>query len=204
LRDRLSPTAVASSISYRRGTEGQPQYCLKMLNHSESSGQKSIVKKDAGTDLVDAGMFLRGCREPMEQYREGLVRQKLSAVKIHQLGQMNITRFDHQKLIMDRIRHLSDIPSMARYSVGKANVAEVEAAVHVAPRRKGNSSNTGSSSNTNRVLSGESVSSGSLGENASQSDASMSEETGEGGKKSKGHHRRRSTRHGLGIKGGRR
>lgn len=35
LRDRLSPTAVANSISYRRGTEGQPkhQYCLKMLNH---------------------------------------------------------------------------------------------------------------------------------------------------------------------------
>ncbi|CBJ33535.1 similar to camp and camp-inhibited cgmp 3,5-cyclic phosphodiesterase [Ectocarpus siliculosus] len=161
-------------------------------------------------------MFLRGCREPLEQYREclmknlkdwhgrGLVRQKLSAVKIHQLGQMNITRFDHQKLIMDRIRHLSDIPSMARYSVGKANVAEVEAAVHVAPRRKGSSSNTGSSNNVNRVLSGDSVSSGSLAENASQSDASMSEDTGEGGKKSKGHHRRRSTRHGLGVKGGRR
>ncbi|CAB1101713.1 unnamed protein product [Ectocarpus sp. CCAP 1310/34] len=32
------------------------------------------MKKDAGTDLVDAGMFLRGCREPMEQYRECLMK----------------------------------------------------------------------------------------------------------------------------------
>lgn len=34
---------------------------------------------------------------------------------------------------MDRIRHLSDIPSMPRYSVGKVNTAELEAAVHLTP-----------------------------------------------------------------------
>lgn len=75
---------------------------------------------------------------------------------------------------MDRIRHLSDIPSMPRYPVGKVNVAELEAAVHVAPRRKGSGADSGSSNNVNKGLSAESVSSGSLADNTSQSDASMS------------------------------
>lgn len=29
---------------------------------------------EAGTDLVDPGMFLRGCKEPLEQYRECLMK----------------------------------------------------------------------------------------------------------------------------------
>lgn len=29
---------------------------------------------EAGADLVDPGMFLRGCKEPLEQYRECLMK----------------------------------------------------------------------------------------------------------------------------------
>eukprot|EP00752_Nemacystus_decipiens_P002699 g2520.t1 len=173
---------------------------------------------EAGTDLVDSGMFLRGCEEPLEQYREclmknlkdwngrGLHRGKLADVKIHQLGQMNIRRFDHQKLIMDRIRQLPDIPSMPRYCGGKVNTAELEAAVHMTPssarKDSGKRNSIGNVMGTsNGTLSGAS-SSASVG--AASGNLSDESSSADGTKSAKGRNRRNSTRHGIGVKGGRR
>eukprot|EP00903_Cladosiphon_okamuranus_P012465 g11674.t1 len=174
---------------------------------------------EAEADLVDPGMFLRGCKEPLEQYREclmknlkdwngrGLHRGKLAEVKIHQLGQMNIRRFDHQKLIMDRIRHLSDIPSMPRYSAGKVNTAELEAAVHMAPTSADRDVNKdrGNGNTNGRLLSNALCSGSSSAASIGAGSGNPSDEsTSVDGAKGKSRHRRSSMRHGIGVKGGRR
>lgn len=81
------------------------------------------------------------------------------------------------QLIMDRIRQLSEIPSMPRYSAGNVNIAELEAAVHVAPTstNKGGGKGNGndrrlSNTSRNRISSNASINT----DNASVSDESTS------------------------------
>lgn len=89
--------------------------------------------------------------------------------------QQSSCRPDPAQLIMDRIRQLPEIPSMATYSAGiRGDVAELEAAVHVAPQLDDAGGNDGNNGEGNRRLSKNSSvsSSNSVGDSASMSDES--------------------------------
>lgn len=83
---------------------------------------------------------------------------------------------------MDRIRQLPDIPSMPRFSVGKVNTAELEAAVHVPSTSAGKDSGKhGSIGNDNdRRLSAASCSRSFSGASIGAASGELSDESASG------------------------
>ena len=58
---RSRPNPTANNEAFEQG------------RHTGIEREASMVM-EAGADLVDPGMFLRGCKEPLEQYRECLMK----------------------------------------------------------------------------------------------------------------------------------
>lgn len=81
---------------------------------------------------------------------------------------------------MDRIRHLSDIPSMPRYSAGKINTAELEAAVHVAPTPTDTDSGKTRGNGNGRRLSNASCSGSSSAASIGAGSGNLSDESNSG------------------------
>eukprot|EP00611_Tribonema_gayanum_P013829 TRINITY_DN25049_c0_g1_i1.p1 TRINITY_DN25049_c0_g1~~TRINITY_DN25049_c0_g1_i1.p1 ORF type:complete len:409 (+),score=85.10 TRINITY_DN25049_c0_g1_i1:37-1227(+) len=106
-----------------------------------------------GDDLIDVRTFLKPTG--LEQYREcfmtnlwggdgrGLSRRKLAQVQMHHLPDMNITRHDHQKIIMARLKELDRIPAVGDEMTPESDVpATGYHSSHVALLARANSSVT--------------------------------------------------------------
>lgn len=61
---------------YRPADEREKHTCNTLSRECEGNEVqgKANMNMEAETDLVDPGMFLRGCKEPLEQYRECLMK----------------------------------------------------------------------------------------------------------------------------------